>query len=225
MPAGGEHRRGQLSLRQAPRDGTVFGSFSRNVPSQALMGQTNVEADPRQFNWLGATSLPGRVCVRLASPRRSRPGRPLHPRIHRRRRGRRLLAQHPADRVQPRARHQIPHHPGLQGHAPTSSSRSSAARCRAPAPRYGQFRIYEQLFRDGKLLFILRAEEDADPGNSRRAIDLRLRQDRRTAPAHAVRVFEHRVRAPLRAAARTYRRTASRSMRKAFAETPATIPT
>jgi hypothetical protein len=28
------------------------------------MGQANVEADPRRFNWLGATSLPARVCVR-----------------------------------------------------------------------------------------------------------------------------------------------------------------
>src|SRR5262249_54046970 len=49
---------------QAPRDGTVIGSFSRNVPSQALMAQMNVEVDPRRFIWLGATSLPARVCVR-----------------------------------------------------------------------------------------------------------------------------------------------------------------
>src|SRR5262249_23142977 len=49
---------------QAPRDGTVIGSFSRNLPSQALMGQMNVEANPRRFIWLGASSLPARVCVR-----------------------------------------------------------------------------------------------------------------------------------------------------------------
>jgi tripartite-type tricarboxylate transporter receptor subunit TctC len=48
---------------QAPRDGTVIGTFSRNFPTQALMGLPNVEADPRRFQWLGATSLPGRVCV------------------------------------------------------------------------------------------------------------------------------------------------------------------
>jgi tripartite-type tricarboxylate transporter receptor subunit TctC len=47
----------------APRDGTVFGSFSRNFASQALMGQPNIEADPRRFVWLGAYSLPSRVCV------------------------------------------------------------------------------------------------------------------------------------------------------------------
>jgi tripartite-type tricarboxylate transporter receptor subunit TctC len=48
---------------QAPRDGTVMGTFSRNFPSQAMMGQANVEADPRRFQWLGATSFPGRVCT------------------------------------------------------------------------------------------------------------------------------------------------------------------
>jgi tripartite-type tricarboxylate transporter receptor subunit TctC len=48
---------------QAPRDGLVFGSFSRNFASQAMMGQPNIEADPRRFNWLGGFSLPSRVCV------------------------------------------------------------------------------------------------------------------------------------------------------------------
>jgi len=48
---------------QAPKDGTVLGTFSRNIPSQKLMGQANIEADPRRFNWLGATSYPGRVCT------------------------------------------------------------------------------------------------------------------------------------------------------------------
>jgi tripartite-type tricarboxylate transporter receptor subunit TctC len=48
---------------QAPRDGTVVGTFSRNFPSQALMGQAKVTADPRRFVWLGATSYPARICV------------------------------------------------------------------------------------------------------------------------------------------------------------------
>src|SRR5438445_4764023 len=48
---------------QAPRDGTVIGTFSRNFPSQAMMGQTNIDADPRRFQWLGATSFPGRICT------------------------------------------------------------------------------------------------------------------------------------------------------------------
>jgi tripartite-type tricarboxylate transporter receptor subunit TctC len=49
---------------QAPRDGTVLGSFSRNIVNDALTGQPNVALDPRRFNWLGATSRPARVCVR-----------------------------------------------------------------------------------------------------------------------------------------------------------------
>jgi tripartite-type tricarboxylate transporter receptor subunit TctC len=48
---------------QAPRDGSVFGTFSRNFPSQAMMGQPNIEADPRRMTWLGATSFPGRICT------------------------------------------------------------------------------------------------------------------------------------------------------------------
>src|SRR5215217_5294807 len=40
---------------QAPKDGSVIGTFSRNLPSQKMMEQANIEADPRRFNWLGAT--------------------------------------------------------------------------------------------------------------------------------------------------------------------------
>jgi tripartite-type tricarboxylate transporter receptor subunit TctC len=52
---------------QAPRDGTVIGTFSRNFPSQAMMGQAHIVADPRRFQWLGATSFPGRVCTAATS--------------------------------------------------------------------------------------------------------------------------------------------------------------
>jgi tripartite-type tricarboxylate transporter receptor subunit TctC len=63
MPAAGSIVAGNFLYNQAPRDGTVFGSFSRNYANQALMGNTRVEIDPRRFNYLGATSLPSRVCV------------------------------------------------------------------------------------------------------------------------------------------------------------------
>src|SRR5262245_61903355 len=52
---------------RAARDGTVLGSISRNLPSQAVMGLPNIEADPRRFNWLGATSFPGRICIASAT--------------------------------------------------------------------------------------------------------------------------------------------------------------
>ena len=48
---------------KAARDGSVIGGISRNLPSQAMMKLPNIEADPRKFIWLGATSFPGRVCV------------------------------------------------------------------------------------------------------------------------------------------------------------------
>jgi tripartite-type tricarboxylate transporter receptor subunit TctC len=63
MPGAGSIIAANYFASQAPRDGTVFGSFSRNFPSQALMGQSRIKADPRSYNYLGATSLPSRVCV------------------------------------------------------------------------------------------------------------------------------------------------------------------
>src|SRR6476646_8999211 len=47
---------------RAPRDGSVLGSISRNLASQAVMKLPNIEADARRYNWLGGTSFPGRVC-------------------------------------------------------------------------------------------------------------------------------------------------------------------
>src|SRR4051812_41100280 len=43
---------------KAPKDGTVFGSFSRNIASQAVIGKMNIEADPRKFGWLRGPSPP-----------------------------------------------------------------------------------------------------------------------------------------------------------------------
>ena len=69
MPAAASIAAANFIYNQAPRDGTVIGSFSRNFASQALMGQPNIEADPPRFNWLGGYSLPSRVCVNWhASP-------------------------------------------------------------------------------------------------------------------------------------------------------------
>src|SRR4051812_15444422 len=63
MPAAASVVAANFIYNQAPRDGTVIGSFSRNLASQARMGQPNIEVDPRRFNWLGGYSLPSRVCV------------------------------------------------------------------------------------------------------------------------------------------------------------------
>jgi tripartite-type tricarboxylate transporter receptor subunit TctC len=63
MPAAASVAASNFIFNQAPRDGTVLGSFSRNLASQALLGQPNIESDPRRFVYLGGYSLPSRVCV------------------------------------------------------------------------------------------------------------------------------------------------------------------
>jgi len=63
MPAAASIVAANFLYRQAPKDGGAFGSFSRNVPNQAIMGLTNLEADPRKFVWIGSTAVPNRVCV------------------------------------------------------------------------------------------------------------------------------------------------------------------
>src|ERR1700754_298167 len=50
----------------APKDGTVIGSFSRNIPGDAVRGLRNLNADPKRFGWIGATSRPGRICIARA---------------------------------------------------------------------------------------------------------------------------------------------------------------
>jgi hypothetical protein len=63
MPAAASVVATNYLFAHAARDGSVVGSFSRNIPNQAILGQANLEADPRQFYWLGAASLPSRVCL------------------------------------------------------------------------------------------------------------------------------------------------------------------
>jgi tripartite-type tricarboxylate transporter receptor subunit TctC len=52
----------------APKDGTVFGSISRNLPSQAVIGRAALKVDPREFQWIGSSGTNTVVCyVRSAS--------------------------------------------------------------------------------------------------------------------------------------------------------------
>jgi tripartite-type tricarboxylate transporter receptor subunit TctC len=162
MPAAASIAAANFLYAQAPRDGTVFGSFSRNVPSQALMGQMNVEADPRRFNWLGATSLPARVCVRwVTSPVKN----PVD-----------LLTQEfivggagagSSLSILPTVFNHVlgTRFRVIQGYKGTTDTVLAMERgeVQGACASYGQFRIYEQLIRDGKLTFLLRAEESPIP--------------------------------------------------------------
>jgi tripartite-type tricarboxylate transporter receptor subunit TctC len=63
MPQASSIVAANFTYKQAPRDGTVMGVFTRNLTNLAVLGERKIEADPRRFNWLGATSFPFRVCV------------------------------------------------------------------------------------------------------------------------------------------------------------------
>src|SRR5262249_48000068 len=39
----------------APKDGTVFGSVSRNLPSQAVIGRAALKVDPSEVQWSGSS--------------------------------------------------------------------------------------------------------------------------------------------------------------------------
>jgi tripartite-type tricarboxylate transporter receptor subunit TctC len=150
-----------LYLR-APRDGSVIGSVSRNIPSQAAMGQTNLEADPRRFVWLGATSFPGRVCV--VGP--TAPVKTLAD----------LFTQElivgssgagtstsivptVANRVIGTKFRIIEGYRGIQDTVLAIERGEVQGLCAS----FGQFRTHEQQFQQGKLRYLLRAEEAAMP--------------------------------------------------------------
>jgi hypothetical protein len=63
LPAAASIAAANMLYNTAPRDGTVFGSFSCNVPSQAVLGHPNLQVDVRRFGWLGGVSLPSRICA------------------------------------------------------------------------------------------------------------------------------------------------------------------
>jgi tripartite-type tricarboxylate transporter receptor subunit TctC len=57
MPGAGSLRVANYLYKVAPRDGTVFGTFARNIPLLGLRGgDQNVQFDPRKFTWLGSSS-------------------------------------------------------------------------------------------------------------------------------------------------------------------------
>lgn len=57
MPGAGSMRATGYLYSVAPKDGTVFGIFARNVPLVGLLGgNPSVQFDPRKFTWLGSSS-------------------------------------------------------------------------------------------------------------------------------------------------------------------------
>ncbi len=57
MPGAGSLRAANYIYNTAPRDGTAFGIFARNIPLMGLAGHNpSVQFDARKFNWIGSSS-------------------------------------------------------------------------------------------------------------------------------------------------------------------------
>ena len=57
MPGAGSLRAVNYLYNVAPKDGTVIGTFARDMPLLGLLGtQSRVQFDPRKFTWLGSSS-------------------------------------------------------------------------------------------------------------------------------------------------------------------------
>jgi tripartite-type tricarboxylate transporter receptor subunit TctC len=58
MPGAGSLRGANFIYNAAPKDGTAFGTFARNIPLIGLLQKTNqnVQFDPLKFTWLGSSA-------------------------------------------------------------------------------------------------------------------------------------------------------------------------
>jgi tripartite-type tricarboxylate transporter receptor subunit TctC len=57
MPGAGSLRGANYLYNVAPKDGTTFGTFARNIPLMGLLKTNkNVQFDPMKFTWLGSSS-------------------------------------------------------------------------------------------------------------------------------------------------------------------------
>jgi tripartite-type tricarboxylate transporter receptor subunit TctC len=63
MPQASSIVAANFTYNQAPRDGTVLATFTRNLTNLVVLGERKITTNPRRFIWLGATSFPFRVCV------------------------------------------------------------------------------------------------------------------------------------------------------------------
>src|SRR6204780_111027 len=143
---------------QAPPDGTVFGSFSRNIVNDALTGESNVTADPRRFLWLGATSRPARVCVRWhTAPVKTPADLFTQEFIVGAAGATSSLAILPTvlNKVLGTKFRIVEGYQGM-GDAMLAMQRGET---QGMCASYAQFRIGDELARDGKITFLLRAEE------------------------------------------------------------------
>ena len=162
MPAASSVAAANFLYGQAPHDGTVFGSFSRNVPSQALMGQANLKVDPRKYNWLGGTALPGRVCAAWHTAKVRTPADLLTTEL--------IVGGGGSGSSLSILPTVFNHVLGtkfrlVEGYKGTNDTVIAMERgeVEGVCATYGQFRVHQQALKEGRLRFILRAEESPLP--------------------------------------------------------------
>jgi tripartite-type tricarboxylate transporter receptor subunit TctC len=62
MPGAGSLIAANHLYNRAPRDGTVLGSVSRNIPHYAFAKKANANFDPLKFGWIGSPEVNNRGC-------------------------------------------------------------------------------------------------------------------------------------------------------------------
>jgi tripartite-type tricarboxylate transporter receptor subunit TctC len=63
MPGAGSITAANYIYSVAPKDGTVFGTFSRGIPMEPLIGTANVRYEAAKFTWVGSASNEVSVCA------------------------------------------------------------------------------------------------------------------------------------------------------------------
>jgi tripartite-type tricarboxylate transporter receptor subunit TctC len=163
MPAAASVVAANFFYSQAPRDGSVFGSFSRNIPSQALMKQANLDIDPRRFSWIGGTALPSRVCATWHTAKVRTPADLLTTEL--------IVGGGGAGSSLSILPTVFNHVLGtkfrvIEGYKGTNDTVIAMERgeVEGVCATSAQFRVHEKALQDGKLRIILRAEEAPIPG-------------------------------------------------------------
>jgi tripartite-type tricarboxylate transporter receptor subunit TctC len=66
MPGAGDMLATNYLYNVAPRDGTVWGSVSRNIPNAGFQGFPGVRYDATKFTWIGSPEMTNRGCFAMA---------------------------------------------------------------------------------------------------------------------------------------------------------------
>jgi len=67
LPGAGGIKASNFLFNIAPKDGSVIATFSRNIPTRAILNHPAVKFDPVKFSWLGSPELTNRVCIAMAT--------------------------------------------------------------------------------------------------------------------------------------------------------------